>query len=639
MRTRSGRHSQVDQGTRPTERTETTTTSATVGAETKVSVATATNSTTAIPVSSSSIVPPYVDDVSHLALVKWKRERLEYEDAIEARCATTGEDKSKALRSVKNSFNRQLLKTLCKFEWGTTVEEVMEDRIVSELDKIIGNVMNDVILDVDAIFDAGIKMDLQQRDVKARVLNYFMKCDEIILQHGLASTFSTATGVKEKCRVLKKHLAPAALRDTVDTHIRLVDSTSKSDENALYALVKKKALEQVKVEQLLAARKQQPHWAQSDGKFKNGSNRGSRQNDERSNLGKKPRSYDEQPRTVLAPKAMSAPTGKSKPRSGCFHCARDHWLSECPDLDEAGKEAILAERRNKKKTGSGNINKRARAKRVEPATTNDEQERPTVVLNGVFELPYCADSGSDYNIVSRCHADQLCQLDETIQLVKLCEPIESRAVGGTILTSTHAVDVNLTLNTAAGPVRCQDVKRCLIVESDEDEFLVGKTLLSELGIDVDRQLEYLASRGDDDETFDELEGMPACKLTPADVVMNVVDTLVRDAVDRGVVDEYITTRLHTILHRFGGWRLEAGAANSPEKSEFLDAFNKKLVELGWVYENRESRWCCPAHPAKNPSSNEYRQAVDYRPTNVLTEPIAGVMPSIEVALERCQGMM
>ncbi|KAG3194143.1 hypothetical protein PC128_g9627 [Phytophthora cactorum] len=428
MRTRSGRHSQVDQGTRPTETTETTATSATVGVETTVSVATATSSTTAIPVSSSSIVPPYVDDVSHPALVQWKRERLEYEDAIEARCATTGEDKSKALRSVKNSFNHQLLKTLCKFERGTTIEE----------------------------------MDLQQRDVKARVLNYFMK----------------------KVQSAEEAPGTTALRGAVDTLIRIVDSTSKSDENALYALVKKKALEQVKVEQLLAARKQQPHLAQSGGKFKNGSNRGSRQNDERSNLGKKPRSYDERPRTVLAPKAMSAPTGKSKPRSGCFHCARDHWLSECPDLDETGKEAILAE----KKTGSGNINKRVRAKRVEPATTNDEQERPTVILNGVFELPYCADSGSDYNIVSRCHADQLCQLDETIQLVKLREPIESRAVGGTILTLTHAVDVNLTLNTAAGPVIFQDLKRCLIAESDEDDFLVGKTLLSELGIDVDRQL-------------------------------------------------------------------------------------------------------------------------------------------------------
>eukprot|EP00644_Phytophthora_capsici_P019264 jgi/Phyca11/133017/e_gw1.295.2.1 len=300
MRTRSGRQSQVDQGTRLTETTETAANS------TPGDIEASTAATTAIPVSSSSIVPPYVNDISHPALVKWKRERQEYEDAIEARCATTGEDKSKALRSVKNSFNRQLLKTLCKFEWGTTVEEITEDRIVSELDKVIGNAMNDVILDIDSIFDARSKMDLDQRD--------------------------------EKCRVLKKHLAPAALRDAVDSHLRLVDTTSKSDENALYALVKEKALEQ----------------------------------------------------------------------------------SEYPDLDEAGKEALLADKKSKKKTFTGNGNKRSRTKR-------------------------------------------------NILLVKLGEPIESRAVGGTILTSTHAIDVILTLNTAARPVRCQDQKRCLIVESDEDE--------------------------------------------------------------------------------------------------------------------------------------------------------------------------
>ncbi|KAG3097682.1 hypothetical protein PI124_g15446 [Phytophthora idaei] len=70
MRTRSGRQYQVDQGTRPTQTTETTATSATVGAETTVNVPTATNSATAIPVSSSSIVPLYVEDVSHPALAK-----------------------------------------------------------------------------------------------------------------------------------------------------------------------------------------------------------------------------------------------------------------------------------------------------------------------------------------------------------------------------------------------------------------------------------------------------------------------------------------------------------------------------------------------------------------------------------------
>ncbi|OWY93070.1 hypothetical protein PHMEG_00037667, partial [Phytophthora megakarya] len=325
---------------------------------------------------------------------------------------------------------------------------------------------------------------------------------------------------------------------------------------------------------------------------------------------------------------------------------------ECPDLDEAGKEAILAEKRSKKKGITGNMSKRSRTKRVEHTAINEEQARSTVVLNGVPKLPYCADCGSDYNIMSPKHADQLCELDKNVLPVQLDVPVESRAVGGAILTSTHALDVNLTLNTAADPVRCQDPKRCLIVESDEDGFLVGKTLLVELGINVDCQLEYRASRGEDDEMFDDPQGMPACKPTEANVVMNVVDTLVHDTVNRGVVDEYITTRLYTILHRFGGWRLEvvpplkirleAGTSPyrckvrqySPEKSEFLDVFKEKLVELGGFTRTVK----VAALPVKKPSTDDVRQTVDYRPTNALTEPIAGVMPSIEVVLEHCRGM-
>ncbi|ETO72101.1 hypothetical protein F444_11672, partial [Phytophthora nicotianae P1976] len=118
--------------------------------------------------------------------MKWKHETQEYEDNIETRCAVTGEDKSKALRSVKTSSNRQLLNTLCKFEWGTKVEEVTEEQIVEELNKILGNVMNDAILDVDSIFNTELKMNLKERDVKARLMNYFMRCDEIIMQNGMA---------------------------------------------------------------------------------------------------------------------------------------------------------------------------------------------------------------------------------------------------------------------------------------------------------------------------------------------------------------------------------------------------------------------------------------------------------------------
>ncbi|POM81598.1 LOW QUALITY PROTEIN: Hypothetical protein PHPALM_413 [Phytophthora palmivora] len=115
----------------------------------KATTVTSSTSTSAVPLTSISIVPPYIADISHPVLVK---EHQEYEDAIEARCAATGEDKSKALRSVKNSFNRNLLNTLCKFEWGTTIEDATEDHIRSELDSIIRNVMNDDIVDVGALF-------------------------------------------------------------------------------------------------------------------------------------------------------------------------------------------------------------------------------------------------------------------------------------------------------------------------------------------------------------------------------------------------------------------------------------------------------------------------------------------------------
>ncbi|POM60526.1 hypothetical protein PHPALM_30606 [Phytophthora palmivora] len=176
-------------------------------------------SSSTILVTSASLIHPIVKDISHTELVKWKQARRGYEDAVDAHCRVTCEDKAKTLRSVKKLFDSRLLEWLCKFEWGTSVETVTEDRIVQELDKMVGNVMNDAIIDVDSLFD-----------IKVRVVKYFMKCDEISLQHGLQSTFSTLTGIKEKCKILKQYLEPTALRDAVDSHQRLVDSASQADE-------------------------------------------------------------------------------------------------------------------------------------------------------------------------------------------------------------------------------------------------------------------------------------------------------------------------------------------------------------------------------------------------------------------------
>lgn len=76
---------------------------------------------------------------------------------------------------------------------------------------------------------------------------------------------------------------------------------------------------------------------------------------------------------------------------------------------------------------------------------------------------------------------------------------------------------------------------------------------------------------------------------------------------------------------------------SLEKSRFFEAFNKELVALGWIYENAQSRWACPAMPVRKPHSDEFRQTSDYRPVNEMTDSIVGVMPNLNADFEHCKG--
>ncbi|KAE8990045.1 hypothetical protein PF011_g18516 [Phytophthora fragariae] len=168
----------------------------------------------------------------------------------------------------------------------------------------------------------------------------------------------------------------------------------------------------------------------------------------------------------------------------------------------------------------------------------------------------------------------------------------------------HGVDVYLCLNTAAGPVRYQDPKRCLVVESDDDELFVGRVLLAELGIDVDRELEQLAARNlNDDDEFGDPIGIPMREDTFDEDVAIVINGMVVDCVERGIVSPGAEEDLlRNILTSLKGWRLALGddpparvpplrirlksdakpfkckvRQYSPKKSEFLAKFNAELV--------------------------------------------------------------
>jgi len=63
-------------------------------------------------------------------------------------------------------------------------------------------------------------------------------------------------------------------------------------------------------------------------------------------------------------------------------------------------------------------------------------------------------------------------------------PKQVRAAGGVILYCSETVVLNLSVETAAGPV-CLDDIECLVPDADEDELLMEAPTLAGLGIDLD----------------------------------------------------------------------------------------------------------------------------------------------------------
>eukprot|EP00644_Phytophthora_capsici_P000803 jgi/Phyca11/109371/e_gw1.16.848.1 len=77
----------------------------------------------------------------------------------------------------------------------------------------------------------------------------------------------------------------------------------------------------------------------------------------------------------------------------------------------------------------------------------------------------------------------------------------------------------------------------------------------------------------------------------------------------------------------------------PHIRKFLREFNARLVALGLVYENPDSRWASPVLPVKKSADlMDLRQTTDYRVLNDQTEVMAAVMPILAVVMENARGM-
>ncbi|KAE8959951.1 hypothetical protein PR002_g30369 [Phytophthora rubi] len=154
---------------------------------------------------------PLITDVSREALLEWMKLRKEYVAVIEARCKAANEDVKAVLRSVHDSFDSNLLETMCETRWDVDLENVTDEFLMDKIKEITASFKNRELPDMNDLFSDELKFDLTISDVEARVTAYFHLANEIIKRNGVSDLFLGEEGIKRKCKVLVKFL-PGALK-------------------------------------------------------------------------------------------------------------------------------------------------------------------------------------------------------------------------------------------------------------------------------------------------------------------------------------------------------------------------------------------------------------------------------------------
>nr|KAE8939178.1 hypothetical protein PF009_g10954 [Phytophthora fragariae] len=279
---------------------------------------------------------PLITDVSREALLEWMKLRKEYVAVIEARCKAANEDVKAVLRSVHDSFDSNLLETMCETRWDVDLENVTDEFLMDKIKEITASFKNRELPDMDDLFSDELKFDLTISDVEARVTAYFHLANEIIKRNGVSDLFLGEEGIKRKCKVLVKFL-PGPLKKKTKNELEYRSGEAKLAVRKLYSVVSNLALELEK--ETRAVKKVKAKEAKHNKAFvkersvkafnkKTVHAVGVATTGVKRSAGGTPRQGDQ--------RNFSRPTHPKK----CFHCEGEHEFIKCPTATEADKAAI-----------------------------------------------------------------------------------------------------------------------------------------------------------------------------------------------------------------------------------------------------------------------------------------------------------
>lgn len=101
--------------------------------------------------------------------------RLEYEEAIKARCKITGEEIEAVMTNVCNSIDESSLDTLCEVTWVKNKSELTEEYLRDWVMKTVESFKNRTLTNIEDLFQRELAVDESQGDVEAQMTNTFTR--------------------------------------------------------------------------------------------------------------------------------------------------------------------------------------------------------------------------------------------------------------------------------------------------------------------------------------------------------------------------------------------------------------------------------------------------------------------------------
>ncbi|KAF1328445.1 hypothetical protein FI667_g6871, partial [Globisporangium splendens] len=589
------------------------------------------------------ITAPKLSSWNQAALVKWSNDREHYMARIAERCAVTGEDPHSIAVSAKSSLSTEILTTVARYGLKKLAADITDADIVAAIEKRCASFKNAHVPDVTLFFKERLNMNMKDDDSDARVLQYFTDFDRLIKENGFTSMLG-ATGVgfgsmprevrmKQRCKILIDNIQPEMLKIEIE---RLV----KSECHAA-------AKDDVELFELIASRSRlQQHYHMLSQEF--------RQKEPKRDA-KKPfdsRKRSDPPRALPAISFVGGAGKNDPPRTGCWVCKGAHWLKDCPVATQLQKDEAQSKMREMR--GSRRVN------RLKKFSGGDSQL--SVRINDLIDVPFCPDSGADSNVVPRHIVNELLDLSSNVILTNLSSPVVVEVADGRQVRCDTEATLDLKISTAAGPVNILAVK-CLVLNAQGDEFLLGRVTLKSLGIDVERMFEQLAASPNNEDAPDNLAEEPSLGVDSNTEIENLLGKMVDEAVENGFPAER-RGELAALVKEFRDcWRVRIAPDDAarleplkvqlkdgatpfrckprrypPLQSQFLREYTQQLEAFGLIRKNNQSRWACAAVPVKKPGSkDEFRITTDYRPLNSMTVPIAGTTPILSVVTSAVKG--